>query len=369
MKRLLFVLLSIIYLSVSSVAQEPALEQKIAQMLMVGFRGTTATAQSDVANWLNKYQIGGVILFDYDSPTKKYKRNIESISQLQKLVADLKRLSKTPLFVAIDEEGGQVSRLKTNYGFKPTVTQKYLGTLDNEDSTRFYAHRIAAACKQVGINVNFAPLVDVDVNPNCPIIGKKQRSYSADNEVVIRNSKWFVNEHQKQGVLCVVKHFPGHGVTNTDSHESTPVVEKSLDALRRYELVPFAEALKSADGVMVAHILYPNIDEDRIASQSSVFITELLREEFGFSGIVMSDDFRMAGLRKQTTLKKAAVQFILAGGDLILCGANHTYQKQILEGLYAAAEDGTISEQRLNESVLRILSAKIRVTGWDPLIG
>ena len=117
---------------------------------------------------------------------------------------------------------------------------------------------------------------------------------------------------------------------------------------------------------MVAHILYINVDGKRVASQSETFITGVLRERFGFAGIVMSDDFRMAGLRRQTPLKRAAVQFILAGGDLILCGANHSYQKQILEGLYAAVENGTITEQRINESVYRILSAKLRVTDWDP---
>ena len=170
----------------------------------------------------------------------------------------------------------------------------------------------------------------------------------------------------KGGVVPAIKHFPGHGATNTDSHEATPVVDKSLDALSDYELVPFEQALLGADGVMVAHILYPNIDGDHVASQSPVFMTELLRNRLGVSGIVMSDDFRMAGLRNQTPLKQAAVQFILAGGDLILCGANHSYQKQILEGLYAAVEDGTISEQRLNESVYRILSAKLRAADWNP---
>ena len=140
----------------------------------------------------------------------------------------------------------------------------------------------------------------------------------------------------------------------------------SLDALSLYELSPFAQALSAADGVMVAHISYPKIDDEHIASQSEVFITGILRGSFHFDGIVMSDDFRMAGLRKQTSLKDAAVQFIRAGGDLILCGANHSYQKQILEGLYEAVERGALTEERLNESVYRILSAKIRVTGWDP---
>ena len=146
----------------------------------------------------------------------------------------------------------------------------------------------------------------------------------------------------------------------------TPVVDKSLDALEDYELVPFAAAASTADGVMVGHIRYPQIDEKHIASQSELFITELLRGELGFSGFIMSDDFRMAGIRNQSALDKAAVQFILAGGDLILCGANHSYQKQILKGLTEAVKDGTISQERLNESVIRILSAKMQVTDWEP---
>ena len=127
--------------------------------------------------------------------------------------------------------------------------------------------------------------------------------------------------------------------------------------------------LDVADGVMIAHILYPSIDGKYITSQSEVFVREVLRETYGYTGIVMSDDFRMAGLRKQTSLEKAAVRFICIGGDMILCGANAAYQKQILKGLYDAVEDGTITEARLNESVYRILSAKMRATGWDPFEG
>ena len=361
MKRLLFVLLSIIYLSVSSVAQEPALEQKIAQMLMVGFRGTTATAQSDVANWLNKYQIGGVILFDYDSPTKKYKRNIESISQLQKLVADLKRLSKTPLFVAIDEEGGQVSRLKTNYGFKPTVTQKYLGTLDNEDSTRFYAHRIAAACKQVGINVNFAPLVDVDVNPNCPIIGKKQRSYSADNEVVIRNSKWFVNEHQKQGVLCVVKHFPGHGSSVSDTHLGMADVTKTWS---ENELKPYSSVLANNQqvAVMTAHIFNKNIDAKYPATLSSATLSKL-RKTMSYNGLIFSDDMMMNAITKYFTFDEAICQAINAGVDVLVFSNNiDTYNADIvqnaIDSIIKLVRSGKISVERINESYNRIMKVK-----------
>lgn len=361
MKRLLFVLLSIISLSFSSVAQEPTLEQKIAQMLMVGFRGTAIAAQSDVANWLNKYQIGGVILFDYDVPTKKYKRNIESSSQLQKLVADLKRLSKTPLFVAIDEEGGQVSRLKTNYGFKPTVTQKYLGTLDNEDSTRFYAHRIAAACKQVGINVNFAPSVDVDVNPNCPIIGKKQRSYSANNEIVTRNSKWFVNEHQKQGVLCVVKHFPGHGSSVSDTHLGMADVTKTWS---ESELKPYSSILANNQqvAVMTAHIFNKNIDAKYPATLSLATLSKL-RKTMSYNGLIFSDDMMMNAITKYFTFDEAICQAINAGVDVLVFSNNiDTYNADIvqnaIDSIVKLVRSGKISVERINESYNRIMKVK-----------
>ena len=183
----------------------PTLEQKVAQMLMFGFRDTAITAQSEVSQWLRDYQIGGVILFEYDMPSKSRPRNIVSKAQVKRLVDSLQAFSPTSLLVAIDEEGGNVSRLKTRYGFEPTVTPKYLGSLDNEDSTRFYDRRIAQNCRKLGINVNFAPSVDVNVNPDCPIIGKLGRSFSADATVVARNARWFADEHARQGVLCAIK--------------------------------------------------------------------------------------------------------------------------------------------------------------------
>ena len=134
-----------------------------------------------------------------------------------------------------------------------------------------------------------------------------------------------------------------------------------------YDIYPFAQAVAAgADGVMMAHISYPALDPDHIASQSEIIIRDLLRGELGFEGVVMSDDFRMNGLRSKSSLEQAAVRFILAGGDLILCGANHDYQRSILKGLTAAVADGTISEARLNESVIRLLTAKMKVTDWTP---
>ena len=165
----------------------------------------------------------------------------------------------------------------------------------------------------------------------------------------------------------MVKHFPGHGATAADSHNVTPVVKKGLAELRAYELVPFERAVAAgADGVMMAHILYPEVAPDCIASLSEIFLTDILRGEMGFEGLILADDFRMNGLRSQASLEQAAVRFILAGGDLVLCGANHDYQRAILKGLTEAVENGTISEERLNESVVRVLTAKMKVSDWTP---
>ena len=334
-------------------------EEKIGQLCMFGFSGTREIS-SEFKAILREYRIGNVILYGQNMARTN---SDGGFSQCRKLSDSVRKASDSeiPLLISTDVEGGSVTRFKWK---KSLSSARTLGKKNDTDLAEEQFRYIAEGLLSAGINTDLAPCLDVCREPEDSFLGK--RIISADAERAARIGVACLEGLHDGGCLSIVKHFPGHGATNTDSHESTPTVNKSLDALSLYELVPFAEGLKSADGVMVAHIRYPKIDEEHIASQSEVFITEILRESFGFDGIVMSDDFRMAGLRKQTSPKDGAVQFILAGGDLILCGANHTYQKQILAGLYAAVEDGTISEARLNESVYRILSAKIRVTGWDP---
>jgi len=169
------------------------------------------------------------------------------------------------------------------------------------------------------------------------------------------------------GCLSAAKHFPGHGGTNADSHAAMPVVDKSLDAMRGYDLIPFMAGIKAGvDIVLVAHISYPQLDENDIASMSAPIISGLLREELGFSGVVMSDDFRMGGLTGRYDVGEAAVRFINAGGDLILCGAVAESQIAIMQALQAAAADGSLSEARINESLMRILLLKLKSGLWTP---
>ena len=334
-------------------------EEKIGQLCMFGFSGTKEIS-AEFKKILQTYHIGNVILYGQNMSRTNSDGGFGQCRRLCESVRNA-NLSEIPLLISTDVEGGNVTRFHWS---KSLLSAQSLGKKDDTDRAFDQFRYIAEGLTGAGINVDLAPCLDIAKDPGATFLGK--RIISSDADVAARIGVACIEGLHDGGCLSIVKHFPGHGATAADSHESTPVVQKSLDSLRLYELLPFAAAINAADGVMAAHISYPKIDDEHIASQSEVFLTEILREELGFQGFIMSDDFRMAGLRKQTSLSDGAVQFILAGGDLILCGANHTYQRQILDGIYKAVENGTIGEQRLNESVYRILSAKMRVTGWNP---
>ncbi|MBR0425131.1 MAG: hypothetical protein IJK01_03305 [Clostridia bacterium] len=335
-------------------------EEKIGQMCMFGFSGTKSIS-SEFAEILRTYRIGSVILFGQGKNITNTPSD-GGFSQCQKLTDSIRAASESeiPLLISTDVEGGSVTRFRWS---KTLDSARTLGNKHNTTRARDQFARIGEGLIRAGINVDLAPVLDVAPDPTDHFLGK--RIISSNEDIAAEIGIACIDGLHDANVLSVVKHFPGHGAVNTDSHDRTPVSYKSLDSLRAYDLYPFECAFQNgADGVMVGHLLFEAIDDEHIASQSYVFITELIREEFGFEGIVMSDDFRMAGLRKQVSLDQAAVQFVLAGGDLILCGAEHSYQRMILDGLYAAVADGTIPEERLNESVYRILSAKLRVTDW-----
>ena len=333
-------------------------EEKIGQLCMFGFSGTQEIS-ADFRKIMQEYRIGNVILYGQNVSRTN---GDGGFAQCKKLTDSVKNASRSgiPFLISIDVEGGRVTRFR----WKQTLlSAQSLGKKDDTARAREQFQYVAEGLLSAGINVDLAPCLDVAEKPSQTFLNN--RIISSDEEIAARIGLACVEGLHDGGCLSIVKHFPGHGATTADSHEGTPVVNKTYEELMQYELVPFQEALSEADAVMIAHISYPEIDEAHIASQSYMFITEILRGEFCFDGIVVSDDFRMEGLRKQTSLKNGAVQFILAGGDMILCGANHSYQREILKGLTEAVENGTISEDRLNESVYRILSAKMRL-GWDP---
>lgn len=334
------------------------LEEKLGQLCMFGFSGTKSVS-SEFAAIMEQYHIGNVILYGQNMSRSN---SDGGFAQCRRLTDSIRaaNTSEIPLLISTDVEGGSVTRFhwKKTLDSAKTLGSKY----DTERATNQFV-TIGEGLLSAGINVDLAPVLDVSKHPDEHFMGK--RIISSDTDIVSDIGIACIDGLHKAGLLSIVKHFPGHGSATTDSHDATPVVSKSYDSLRSYDCIPFRNAIRhGVDGVMVAHILYESLDDKHIASQSAIIIGDLLREEYGFTGIVMSDDFRMAGLRKQSTLDKAAVRFLLAGGDLILCGANHSYQQKILDGLYQAVQDGTLTQERIDESVFRILSAKLQVTDW-----
>jgi len=335
-------------------------KEKIGQLVMFGFSGTR-TVSGEFAGIMADYAVGNVILYGPNIVRDDRDGGFDRCAQL---TADIRAHNATavPLLISTDVEGGSVTRFRWRTRIQ---SANILGLNDDAEAARLQFERIGTALFDVGINTDLAPVLDVAKSPSRTFLG--DRILSSDEAVAARMGCACIEGLQTGGCLSIVKHFPGHGATNADSHNTTPVVKKALAELEEYELVPFRQAVAAGvDGIMVAHILYPQIDPDFIASQSEIVIGELLRREMGFEGVVMSDDFRMNGLRSRSSLEDAAVRFILAGGDLILCGANHSYQRSILKGLTQAVADGTISQERLNESVVRLLTAKMKITDWEP---
>ncbi len=366
MKKYLSLLVALALVGSTGCAQtiETPLKDKIAQMLLVGFRGTELKKGNDVCVAIKDLHVGGVILFDYDVPTRTRGRNIQSPEQVKKLVADLQQLSTTKLLVSIDEEGGKVSRLKPAYGFPRTVTAKYQGMLNNVDTTRFYAARTAQTLAALGINLNFVPCVDLDVNPVCPVIGKVERSFSADPEKVVKHARIWIDEHTKRGILTCSKHFPGHGSSTNDTHAGGADVTATWSEV---ELQPYRELIAdSVKLIMTSHVFNAKLDADYPATMSKKILTGLLREQLGFRGVIVSDDLAMGAIADNYPLEMALEKAVNAGVD-ILCLSNNgaTYDSKIaqkaLDTIYKLVQSGKISEERIDESYQRIMNLKLGI--------
>lgn len=341
---------------------DAGLKDKIAQMLLVGFRGTELTDDNPIYHAVKTLHIGGVILFDYDVPSKSRPRNIQSAAQLKKLIADLQQLSPTPLWVAIDEEGGRVSRLKSVYGFPHTVSAKFQGTKDDTAVTAFYATQTAATLATLGVNLNFAPCVDVDVNPDCPIIGKLERSFSADPDKVAKHAGIWIAAHTKQCVLTCLKHFPGHGSATHDTHAGLTDVTATWQEI---ELIPYRKLIADSAVrlIMTSHIVHAGLDASCPATLSKAILTDLLREQLGFTGVIVSDDLAMGAIARHYPLEEALAKAINAGVD-VLCLSNNgdVYDSHIadkaLDIIYRLVKTGKITPQRIDQSYQRILRIK-----------
>ena len=349
--------------------QPDSLSIKIGQMLMIGFRGMDAKEGCAIAADIGERRIGGVVLFDYDVQSAKPVRNIESPEQLRRLTSELQMLSAIPLFIAIDQEGGHVCRLKPSRGFPPTVSAASLGKLDNADSTRQAVGSTAALLASLGVNMNLAPDVDVNVNPNNPVIGKLDRSFSADPAVVARQARLFVDAFHQHGIIAALKHFPGHGSSTTDTHKDFTDVTATWS---RAELEPYRTLIRDGydDPVMTAHVFNARLDSRYPATLSKATIDGVLREQLGFRGVVLSDDMQMKAIADRYGLEEAIRLAIDAGVDVLIFGNNVSYDPDIASKatdiIRRLVEQGAITPERIDESYRRIMALKTRTIAPRP---
>ncbi|MEX2104450.1 MAG: beta-N-acetylhexosaminidase [Bacilli bacterium] len=323
------------------------LDQKIGQMVLVGFEGTVVN--DHIRELIDDYNIGGVIF---------YKQNISGTDQAIILLNSVKEINSDntiPLFLSVDEEGGRVTRMPNEFTRLPTNEE--IGRINNEDFSQRIGQILGKELKAFGFNMDYAPVLDINNNPNNPVIG--DRSFGPIPELVSKLAISTMKGIGSQHVIPVVKHFPGHGDTSVDSHKELPVVNKSMEELQSFELIPFKEALENgAEVVMIAHILLPQIDTKYPASMSKSVITDLLRGSMKFDGVVITDDMTMGAILKNYDISEAAVQSVSAGSDIILVAHDFDTEVQVIQALKKSVEDGRIPEKMIDQSVYRILKLK-----------
>jgi beta-N-acetylhexosaminidase len=341
------------------------LRQKIGQLLIVGFRGLAVTDADVIMQDVRERNLGGIILFDQEMADATLKaRNIQSPGQVRELVSTLQRHAATPLLVSIDQEGGRVNRLKAAYGFPETLSHEELGGTNDPDRTYAHAWLIAETLAGLGINLNLAPVVDLDANPDNPIIKGKKRSFAADPEVVARHALEFVRAHRERGVLACAKHFPGHGSARGDTHLGLVNV---TDTWSERELIPFQRLIEadSCDLIMSAHVFNARLDPERPATLSRAVIQGLLRDRLGYRGVVTSDDMEMKAISSHYGLETAIEHALNAGIDILCFGNNMSFDPNITGKAIAIivrlVESGRVPAARIEESYQRVCALKRRI--------
>ena len=318
---------------------------KVGQLLMIGIHGKTLN--DDAKFMLNEYRVGGIILFD---------RNMESKDQVKSLIADINKTGKnaglTPLFIGIDQEGGAVARMEDQLIKVPPAEE--LGKEPIEQAVSL-AKQSGTELKDLGFNINFAPVADLGLTYG--------RSFSTNPDDVVRYASAVGKAYDEAGLWYSYKHFPGIGKTDVDLHADTSVVPVSKETLLNEDTKVFVDLIKQSKpntyAIMVSHAMYPQIDADHPSSLSKAIITDWLRKDMGYNGVVVTDDMDMGALAKHYTFGDMAVQSILAGSDILLVCHEYEHMQEAYNGLMKAVKDGRISKERLDESVKRILLMKM----------
>ena len=318
--------------------------EKIGQMVMIGIQGTKVDDNS--LYMLHQFHMGGVILFD---------RNMESPEQVKQLTSDLQSQSneKVPLFIGIDEEGGDVVRMAEK--LTPPPSQKEIGETGDIEQAKIWAIKTAKSLKDMGINVNFAPVADVGSND--------KRSYSTDTNTVIDFVRAATKGYQQENIIYSLKHFPGIGKGKVDSHIDSSSIDVVKEVLMTEDILPFKTIIDENEPndyfILVSHLKYPALDEEYPASLSSKIMIDLLRNELGYKGIIITDDMEMGAVANHNDFRTIGVNAVKAGADIVLVCHEYEHEQEVYLGLLDAVNNGEISQQRIDESVKRIVKAKL----------
>ena len=323
--------------------QSMTLEEKIGQMVMIGVYGTELN--DDIIYSLNNFHFGGIIFFD---------RNLESVEQSKKFANDIEAAAnqKVPLFFAIDEEGGRVARGRDFLEVAPS--QESIGQTGDPEVAKYWAVHNANILRSIGVNLNFAPVADVG--------SRDTRSFGDNAQLVAQFVDAAAQGYEAENFLYTLKHFPGIGKSKIDPHKEVSGVEDSKEILDAVDIFPFKKIITTHDNskfmIMVGHLRYDALDPVNSASLSPAVMTGLLRNELGYSGVVITDDLEMGAIKNNTDLPSLGVRMILAGGDIALVCHNYESQQIVYNSILEAVRRGEISEARINESVRRILRMK-----------
>ncbi|MDM5272712.1 glycosyl hydrolase [Sulfurovum sp. zt1-1] len=344
--------------------KEKKLSGMVGQMLMVGFHGTSAPKDSQICQDIRRYNLGGVILFDFNPVDKNKPKNIANRKQLAKLTKELQACSNDgKLLIAVDQEGGRVQRLKSIYGFYGQYPKAAdVSKMDKSQVESTY-RKMAHELKSVGINFDLAPVADLSINPQNHVIYGLGRSFGKDPKKVAAFSSTFIDAMHQYGVLTSLKHFPGHGSSLGDTHKGFVDV---TNLWRPEEMEPYRLLADKADTVMVAHVFNKKLDSQYPASLSFETVTKKLRWHLGYHGVVITDDLQMGAISKKYGLKNTLKLAINAGNDILLFGnqldpVKTVSTRELVDTVMALVKSGEIKEDSLIKAYARIQKLKERL--------
>lgn len=358
------VLLSPLFFFTMLSAQTLPLEKKVGQMLMVGFHGTQAPKGSQICKDIQAYNIGAVILFDYNPVDKNKPKNIQNKTQLASLTKQLQSCSSDgKLLIAVDQEGGKVQRLKSKYGFYGKFPKASdVSQMDQSKIKKTYT-QMSRELKSVGINYDLAPVVDLDINMKNHVIHGLGRSFGKDPKTVAQYATTFIDAMHSNGVLTSIKHFPGHGSSVGDTHKGFVDV---TNLWQESELEPYRLLKEKADSVMVAHVFNKKIDDQYPASLSFKTVTKMLRWKLGYHGVVITDDLQMGAISQKYGLKTTLALAINAGVDILLIGnqldpKKTVSSKRLVDTIVSLVKSGKVSQESIDKAYQRVQKLKQRL--------